>query len=63
VASSRDASLSPRCVVWDLGEVEAWLAARRSAPIARAQRPDVTQLRSRPVKAMGRVPRAASTVE
>ena len=56
-------ALSPRCVVWDLGEVEAWLASRRSAPIARAQHPDVTQRRSRPVKAPGRVPRAASTVE
>ena len=26
-------ALSPRCVVWDLSEVEAWLATRRSAPI------------------------------
>jgi len=26
-------ALSPRCVVWDLAEVEAWLASRRSAPI------------------------------
>ena len=25
-------ALSPRCVVWDLAEVEAWLASRRSAP-------------------------------
>lgn len=56
-------ALSPRCVVWDLSEVEAWLAARRSAPIARAQHPDVTRRRSRPVKALGRAPRAASTVE
>ena len=56
-------ALSPRCVVWDLSEVEAWLASRRSAPIPRAQHPDVTQRRSRPVKAPGRVPRAASTVE
>jgi prophage regulatory protein len=56
-------ALSPRCVVWDLSEVEAWLATRRSAPIARAQHPDVTQRRSRPVKAPGRAPRAASTVE
>lgn len=56
-------ALSPRCVVWDLSEVEAWLAARRSAPIARAQHPDVTQRRSRPVKALGQAPRAASTVE
>jgi prophage regulatory protein len=56
-------ALSPRCVVWDLSEVEAWLALRRSAPIARAQHPDVTQRRSRPVKAPGRAPRAASTME
>lgn len=56
-------ALSPRCVVWDLDEVEAWLASRRSAPIARAQHPDVTQRRSRPVKAPGRAPRSASTVE
>jgi prophage regulatory protein len=27
-------ALSPRCVMWHLGEVEAWLASRRSAPIA-----------------------------
>jgi prophage regulatory protein len=56
-------ALSPRCVVWDLSEVEAWLASRRSAPIPRAQHPDVTQRRSRPVKVPGRAPRAASTVE
>jgi prophage regulatory protein len=56
-------ALSPRCVVWDLSEVEAWLASRRSAPIGRAQHPDVMQRRSRPVKALGRAPRAASTVE
>lgn len=56
-------ALSPRCVVWDLSEVEAWLASRRSAPIHRAQHPDVTQRRSRPVKAPGRALRAASTVE
>jgi prophage regulatory protein len=55
-------ALSPRCVVWDLREVEGWLASRRSAPIPRAQHPDVTQRRSRPVKAPGRAPRAASTV-
>jgi prophage regulatory protein len=34
-------ALTPRCVVWDLAEVEAWLAARRSVPIARAKHPDV----------------------
>jgi predicted DNA-binding transcriptional regulator AlpA len=53
-------ALSPRCVVWDLSEVEAWLASRRSASIARAQHPDVTQRRLRPVRELGRVQAAAS---
>jgi prophage regulatory protein len=43
-------ALSPRCVVWDLAEVEAWLASRRSAPIVRAPAPDVRQRRSRQVR-------------
>ncbi len=50
-------ALSPRCVVWDLAEVESWLASRRTKPIARAQHPDVKQRRTRPVK----VPDRAST--
>ena len=54
-------ALSPRCVVWDLGEVEAWLASRRAAPIARAPHPDVNQRRARPVKDSGRAQRSAST--
>ncbi len=53
-------ALSPRCVVWDLAEVEAWLASRRSAPIARAQSPDVRQRRSRPVREPDPVQTAAS---
>jgi prophage regulatory protein len=53
-------ALSPRCVVWDLAEVEAWLVARRSAPIVRAQSPDVRQRRSRPVRGPGRVQAGAS---
>ena len=36
-------ALSPRCIVWDLAEVEAWLTARRAAPIRRAQHPDVSK--------------------
>jgi prophage regulatory protein len=44
-------SLSPRCIVWDLGEVEAWLEGRRTKPIAPAKGPDVRQRRTRPVKA------------
>jgi prophage regulatory protein len=56
-------ALSPRCVVWDLGEVEAWLASRRSKPVSRAQSPDVRQRRTRPVKAPGPARAAASTAE
>jgi len=41
--------LTPRCVVWDLGEVEAWLALRRKHPITPAKGPDVHLRRSRPV--------------
>lgn len=53
-------ALSPRCVVWDLAEVEAWLTSRRSTPIVRAQSPDVRQRRSRPVREPGPVRAAAS---
>ncbi|HEX3413256.1 MAG TPA: AlpA family phage regulatory protein [Stellaceae bacterium] len=56
-------ALSPRCVVWDLAEVEAWLAARRSKPISRAQSPDVRQRRTRPVKAQDPAPGAALKAE
>lgn len=48
-------ALSPRCVVWDLGEVEAWLALRRVASVERALHPDVKQRRTRPVKERNRV--------
>lgn len=47
-------NLSPRCVVWDLAEVEAWIDARRAAdkagllPVAR--HPDVRQRKTRPVR-------------
>jgi prophage regulatory protein len=52
-------ALSPRCVVWDLAEVEAWLAARRAHPIVRAKHPDVKQRVTRPVKVRGRASRPA----
>ncbi|WP_295216353.1 AlpA family transcriptional regulator [uncultured Brevundimonas sp.] len=48
--------LTPRCVVWSLAEVEAWLAQRRSHPIPRAEPPDVHLRRTRPVR-MDRLPR------
>lgn len=47
-------ALSPRCIVWDLAEVEAWLLTRRAAPIRRAQHPDVTLRKTRPVKGRDR---------
>lgn len=46
-------ALSPRCIVWDLEEVEAWLMARRASPVRRAQHPDVSKRKSRPVKGRG----------
>lgn len=48
-------NLTPRCVVWNLAEVEAWIAARRAASDAnllrRAPSPDVRQRKRRPIKA------------
>lgn len=41
--------LTPRCVVWDLAEVEDWLERRRRAPIRPAKGPDVRLRRARPV--------------
>jgi prophage regulatory protein len=56
-------ALSPRCVVWDLGEVETWLSSRRSAPTFRAPHPDVRRRRTRPVKARGQVAGSALKME
>ena len=52
-------ALSPRCIVWDLAEVEAWLLARRAAPIQRAKHPDVKMRKARPVKGPDRAPSEA----
>jgi prophage regulatory protein len=52
-------ALSPRCIVWDLAEVEAWLMARRAAPIRRAQHPDVNKRKIRPVKERDQAPSRA----
>jgi prophage regulatory protein len=53
-------ALTTRCVVWDLGEVEAWLAERRratqSTAARRAPHPDVRKRRRRPVKAPSHAP-------
>jgi prophage regulatory protein len=60
-------ALTTRCLVWDLGEVEAWLAERRrateSAATRRARHPDVRKRRSHPVKALGQAPASAAMVE
>jgi prophage regulatory protein len=51
----RHFNLSPRCVVWDLAEVERWLDARRAAYFAGeakiGQVVDVRDRKWRPVKA------------
>jgi prophage regulatory protein len=52
-------ALSPRCIVWDLAEVEAWLLARCAAPIRRAQHSDVTKRTTRPVKGSDQAPSEA----
>ncbi|MCQ4158551.1 AlpA family transcriptional regulator [Roseomonas sp. GC11] len=52
-------ALSPRCIVWDLAEVEGWLETRRAAPVRRAQHPDVTKRKTRPVKARDQAPSEA----
>ena len=56
-------ALSPRCVVWNLAEVEQWLTERRARPIDRARAPDVRQRRSRPVKEQDRAAQRVETVE
>ena len=48
-------ALSPRCVVWDLSEVEEWLASRRARPIERGQQVNVRHRRIRPVKDLDQV--------
>lgn len=44
-------NLTPRCVVWDLAEVEAWVEERKRAPRDHPIRPDVRQRKTRPVRA------------
>ncbi|WP_333984917.1 helix-turn-helix transcriptional regulator [Burkholderia orbicola] len=44
-------NLTPRCVVWDLAEVEAWVEERKQAPRGGTSKPDVHLRKTRPVKA------------
>jgi len=43
--------LTPRCVVWDLAEVEAWIEERKQAPRGSSSKPDVHLRKARPVRA------------
>jgi prophage regulatory protein len=44
--------LTPRCPVWDLGEVNVWVSARRAAAgQIPPPHPDVRRRRTRPVRA------------
>ncbi len=43
-------NLTPRCVVWDLDEVENWIEQRRTALIQPYMSPDVHQRKFRPVR-------------
>ena len=44
-------NLTPRCVVWDLAEVEAWIEQRKQAPRGGVSKPDVRLRKTRPVRA------------
>ena len=44
-------NLTPRCVVWDLAEVEAWIEERKQAPRGGTCKPDVRLRKTRPVEA------------
>jgi prophage regulatory protein len=44
-------NLTPRCVVWDLAEVEAWVEHRKQAPRGGVWKPDVHLRKTRPVRA------------
>ncbi|MNU57266.1 Prophage CP4-57 regulatory protein (AlpA) [compost metagenome] len=44
-------NLTPRCVVWDLAEVEAWIEERKQSPRRDISKPDVRLRKTRPVQA------------
>jgi prophage regulatory protein len=58
----RRVNLTPRCVVWDFAEVEAWIDQRRKDSEARlasvAPSPDVRVRMARPVKLHPQIDRA-----
>ncbi|KGB99138.1 helix-turn-helix transcriptional regulator [Burkholderia cepacia] len=44
-------NLTPRCVVWDLAEVEAWIEQRKQHRRGSVSKPDVHLRKTRPVRA------------
>ncbi|CAM8753338.1 AlpA family phage regulatory protein [Burkholderia pseudomallei] len=44
-------NLTPRCVVWDLAEVEAWIEQRKQTRRSGVSMPDVHLRKTRPVRA------------
>lgn len=44
-------NLTPRCVVWDLAEVEAWIEQRKQTRRGSVSKPDVHLRKTRPVRA------------
>ncbi|WP_457790919.1 helix-turn-helix transcriptional regulator [Pseudomonas sp. PL-6] len=48
---ARRFNLIPRCVVWDLADVEAWIKERKQAPRVNISKPDVYLRKTRPVRA------------
>ncbi len=44
-------NLTPRCVVWDLAEVEAWAVERKQRPRGGISKPNVLERKTRPVRA------------
>lgn len=47
-------NLTPRCVAWDLDDVEAWIEQRKQARRGSAWKPDVHLRKTRPVRASSR---------
>lgn len=45
-------ALTPRCVVWDYAEVQAWIEAKKTANKQPEHRPDVRKRKVRPVRAV-----------
>ena len=43
-------AISPRCVVWDLAEVQAWLQSRKDEGRPASHKPDMSKRKYRPLR-------------